>query len=58
MINYLSQQKGRASEKGGVTTVNQHNVYYVLNPDNNLPTTQETFQDWFEKWVTIFSADM
>ncbi|XP_076092689.1 uncharacterized protein LOC143064061 [Mytilus galloprovincialis] len=45
MINYLSQ----TVEKTGVSIVDKQKVYYVLNPDNNLPATQETFQEWFTK---------
>ncbi|CAC5385173.1 ESP1 [Mytilus coruscus] len=45
MINYLSQ----TVENTGVSIVDKQKVYYVLNPDNNLPATQETFQDWFLK---------
>lgn len=45
MINYLSQ----TVEKTGVSIVDKQKVYYVLNPDNNLPATQETFQEWFSK---------
>ncbi|XP_030634480.1 separin [Chanos chanos] len=34
---------------GGVLSrgVDPQQVYYVLNPDNNLPDTQQRFQDWF-----------
>ncbi|ESO05402.1 hypothetical protein HELRODRAFT_191468 [Helobdella robusta] len=28
--------------------VNRSSVFYVVNPDNNLPSTQKVFQDWFE----------
>lgn len=33
--------------------VDRNRVYYVVNPDGNLPNTQAVFQQSFERFVTL-----
>ncbi|KAK3602692.1 hypothetical protein CHS0354_017898 [Potamilus streckersoni] len=44
-LSFLQTQESSVLIKG----VNSRSTYYVLNPDNNLPNTQITFEGWFEK---------
>ena len=42
-LSYLNSTKMSVQDEG----IEPGNVYYVLNPDSNLPHTQKTFADWF-----------
>ncbi|XP_062568932.1 uncharacterized protein LOC134231045 [Saccostrea cucullata] len=44
-LTYLNSQKSSILHTG----IDKQSVFYVLNPDSNLASTQETFQDWFSK---------
>lgn len=34
--------------------VNPKNTFYILNPDSDLPRTQDFFKDWFERLAFCF----
>lgn len=45
-LSYLTKQKSSILHTG----IDKQRVFYVLNPDSNLASTQETFQDWFSRY--------
>ncbi|XP_067884604.1 separin, partial [Heterodontus francisci] len=48
LLSYLANRKHQLSS---VLTegVNPNSVFYVLNPQGNLPNTEKTFKDWFRR---------
>lgn len=44
--------KPQAKTDGNPWVIDPSNAYYVLNPEDNLPSTQKIFQNWFERYST------
>ncbi|XP_053408067.1 uncharacterized protein LOC123559936 [Mercenaria mercenaria] len=54
-LNNLQTQKKSVFLKG----VNPRNTFYILNPDSDLPRTQDFFKDWFESekgWTGVIGC--
>lgn len=48
-LTNLQDQRDSVFIKG----VNPSHTFYILNPDSDLPRTQEFFQEWFERFHSL-----